>query len=753
MAPLTINANVWDPQEGRAVEAAADATDSNYIILQGNHEESFSEDHKKELRDVGVEFHEYMGNNTYLCCYKSTDLEVLRRKGYLSHVGVYPNWVKVQPGLVDVSQSGRTPSQFALRTSGSHQLGEEPDAGSTSSASASVPPAAADGAVKVTVALHRNSTRTPREIAGDLIERGIITADDTRSFEQFFHTTVDPKNLAHIASLDPVRAISPYTEEEDLLNIATMVLNLPEPLMELKAGGGTGTLVDCQGEGEIIHIADTGFDTGNASSLQDAFKGRCIEMFALSQTARIENPTEENLKDTDGHGTHVAGCAFGDGPQSVMLGPGGLIPGGRISGPAPKARYVITNLKGDPSGNRYDGDRREIFERAYDRGARVSNQSFGYNAKNAKTPPSENQYGILNENVDSYLKDKWDLVALYAAGNSGFGSPYPTQIGGPACSKNIITVGSTYSPRRVANKKYDENGIEMDPYVIAAHSSRGPCTVSENPLQTRQKPDVCAPGAIILSALSKEATGNDLLGVSADIGYMFRFGTSMATPQVAACAALIRQTLKIRLTPDPSAALVKALLINGAIDIERRPGDPSQIPNGSQGFGLVSVSASIKMVEAQTGDDKGKWGGFVDAKTSGSGTPQESPMKPFAQKGVQRFKIDIPAPKKLYPRGTETIPYTLKATLVWADAGGIALQNQLGLSVTWNPPQGSALPSQRRHGNKGTVDQSATPTEFDKTNNVQQVLWENIPEGVATVGVQCMTSGVTVDFAIAWSLE
>src|SRR3954464_14137672 len=46
-------------------------------------------------------------------------------------------------------------------------------------------------------------------------------------------------------------------------------------------------------------------------------------------------------------------------------------------------------------------------------------------------------------------------------------------------------------------------------------------------------------------------------------------GTSMATPLVAGCAAIVRQYLRTQAHPisKPSAALVKALLINAAHDL------------------------------------------------------------------------------------------------------------------------------------------------------------------------------------------
>ena len=60
--------------------------------------------------------------------------------------------------------------------------------------------------------------------------------------------------------------------------------------------------------------------------------------------------------------------------------------------------------------------------------------------------------------------------------------------------------------------------------------------------------------------------------------YFFDSGTSMATPLVAGCAAVLRETLNKRQgIPKPSAALIKALLINGAYQPRRL-----YVPSGSR---------------------------------------------------------------------------------------------------------------------------------------------------------------------------
>src|SRR5262249_34667087 len=128
-----------------------------------------------------------------------------------------------------------------------------------------------------------------------------------------------------------------------------------------------------------------------------------------------------------------------------------------------------------------------------------------------------------------------------------------------------------------------------NPDGIVAFSSRGPTR------DRRFKPDVVAPGTYVLSARSRDTMSTGW-GVSADSLYMFDGGTSMATPLVAGCCALVREYLSSQKNIDrPSAALVKAMLINGAVGIpgQYTPSECGPVPNFVDGFGRVDMQATI----------------------------------------------------------------------------------------------------------------------------------------------------------------
>src|SRR4029453_6269240 len=111
----------------------------------------------------------------------------------------------------------------------------------------------------------------------------------------------------------------------------------------------------------------------------------------------------------------------------------------------------------------------------------------------------------------------------------------------------------------------------------------------------RIKPDLVAPGTNILSVRSSQATENGW--GSYNQYYMYLGGTSMASPLAAGAAALVREYyIEHEHSVNPSAALLKATLINSTVDItgygntSREAGQP--VPNNHEGWGRIDVGAA-----------------------------------------------------------------------------------------------------------------------------------------------------------------
>lgn len=154
---------------------------------------------------------------------------------------------------------------------------------------------------------------------------------------------------------------------------------------------------------------------------------------------------------------------------------------------------------------------------------------------------------------------------------------------------------------------------------MAAFSSRGPTD------DLRIKPDVVAPGTWILSNYSDmyqqgyDASVNpqnnayqyDGYGFPYDSYYKYMSGTSMSNPLTAGGAAVVRDYYnKARGVTNPSAALVKATIINSAVDLLDENNDGANdndfpIPNNHEGWGMVNLNAatdgSIAYVDEGTG--------------------------------------------------------------------------------------------------------------------------------------------------------
>jgi serine protease AprX len=84
---------------------------------------------------------------------------------------------------------------------------------------------------------------------------------------------------------------------------------------------------------------------------------------------------------------------------------------------------------------------------------------------------------------------------------------------------------------------------------------------------------------------------------------------------------------------------------------------------------------------------------------------------------------------------------TFKMTLVWSDPAGASLQNDLDLVVI-------AGDGTERHGNMGAR------AGFDRANNVEQVLWANMPPGDARAVIRAFNiTRFPQPYSYAWRIS
>ncbi|MFB6805288.1 S8 family serine peptidase [Streptomyces sp. NPDC056387] len=683
MSRITINGVTVDPLAqaddlATASLVSEDATTSNYLLVQTSHPPTSEE--KEELAALGVVIHEYVPDDTYLCGFRPTDLDAVRALPFVTWADVYFKGFKIAQSL----RSNRLRPGVAVLADPLEAGGPRPRT--------------------IDVVLHEDVDVSADGLQDRIAAAAGVSPGEVQTDHDKVRVTVREEDLSALAALDEVKEIEEVPERV-LYN--TVAANLMHARVSLN-----GTKF--RGEGQIVCVADTGFDKGSTTNAHPAFTGRVKRLIALGRTspARTDDP--------DGHGTHVAGSVLGDGVSATMGGDGtSPATGGAITGTAPEARLVLQSLLADDGSlSGIPTNLHDLFEPPFvEDGARIHTNSWG-----PVTPGLP--YNKAAREVDQFVWDNKDFVICFAAGNDGTdrdgdGHINLRAISGETGAKNIITVGASEGDRPQIAHTYDDlrplsypappiRGDRMadNPAGMAAFSSRGPTQ------EGRVKPDIVAPGTAILSTRSRLASDDGLFGVSTDPAFMFDSGTSMATPLVAGCVAVLRETLVKNGTPKPSAALIKAMLINGADELpgQYSPSETGPTPNNSCGFGIVNLQRAVVLPA-----DAGR-AGFTDAKELDQGEERS-------------FRITIP----------EGAARTLKVTLVWTDPPGKALQNDLDLIVRAD--------GQERHGNMGT------DPGFDRVNNVEQVNWQNLPAGEAEVVVTAFRiTQFAQPYAVAWRI-
>jgi subtilisin family serine protease len=367
------------------------------------------------------------------------------------------------------------------------------------------------------------------------------------------------------------------------------------------------------GAGQIVAVADTGMDVGNPTTLHPDIRGRLVKAYCLGR------PSPCDWSDPDAHGTHVAGSVLGNGSASGST-PAAHQYSGSFAGVAPEAKLVMQSIEAaDGSLSGIPDDAGNLMRQAYADGARIHTNSWGGPTGGTGNNPQYGGYIATSQQDDQAAWEHKDMLILYAAGNSGTdadgnGVIDPDSIGQPGTAKNIITVGASENLRTSGG--FNPGGLctswgncwpndfsaaplgsdtpSDNANGMAAFSSRGPAD------DGRIKPELAAPGTNILSVRSQHPQAGTGWG-EYNANYIFEGGTSMATPLTAGAAALVREWLtRIKGMANPSAALMKSVLINGAADMgSGQYGGgatqeiPSRRPNNVSGWGRVDLQAAL----------------------------------------------------------------------------------------------------------------------------------------------------------------
>jgi len=385
-----------------------------------------------------------------------------------------------------------------------------------------------------------------------------------------------------------------------------------------------------------------------------------------------------------GHGHLQASIIAGDTPFSV-LDPNGYNYG---SGIAPKANIInIPLLRAGYTGTEAN-TAEDTITTVGPNGVLgyISNNSWG-NGLNS------NAYDSYAAQFDGFVRDASSagtidpILLVFSAGNNG-----TSGLTRPKVAKNLISVAATENVRPALNA-WDGIGAADNLEQLPSFSARGPAA------DGRVKPDISAPG----DAVTGGRSGPDVLWGNIDSFHRYSTGTSHASPQVAGAAALFTQFWKANNSgSNPSPAMVKAALLNGAVEVTGT-GAVASRPNGSEGWGRINLKNVLNTGAAMT---------YID---------QTVPLATVGE--VRNFTGSVPDSSR-----------PVRVSLVWTDPPGAAdpaLVNDIDLEVM--------IGGNKYRGNMLSSGSSVTGGSADVLNNVENVFLPAGLSGPITVRVVAKT--------------
>jgi subtilisin family serine protease len=292
-----------------------------------------------------------------------------------------------------------------------------------------------------------------------------------------------------------------------------------------------------------------GLEELNVRKLWETTKGKDINVAVLDTGVHADHPALKNRVkgflvfdplgrrittsmpfDADQHGTHVCGTIAG-----------GTTADGIAIGVAPQCNLLVGGVLVGI------GTLRTLVEGiswAVEQGADIVSMSLGFP-----------YYEPLFSEIFQILIDQFGILPVAAIGNENYG--------------NSSSPGNAYSTLSVgAAEKLSDGRVDV------AFFSSGASLVFPNdpahPVVT--KPDVCAPGVDVYSAIPPEQRSHGVFE------YNYMSGTSMATPHAAGIAALL-------MAAQPEASVHE--IIKAVTETARHPGGAAQRPDNRWGWGFI----------------------------------------------------------------------------------------------------------------------------------------------------------------------
>lgn len=585
-------------------------------------------------------------------------------------------------------------------------------------------------------------------------------------------TDLDLLTLSHFESvyaISPVQEVTPSSERQAMLIADPTVgtdgrLTLPTACVNYGNWLATRVSPIPDFSNTRVALVDTGFDDLQSGMHPDfTFNGQPTVI--RDHNGTVFNQTNEANEDNMTHGTVVASIVTGwaqfDGPNTaddaeMYRYAHGLAP------------TVATAMdKYFSATNEYTFENSNPYTRLTNALAALAVWSPHVMNHSWNTSAGYCGYENLSQLLDQHTRTAGVLHVASAGNANETGEGGCRTVRAPATAKNAIAVGATYNftpTTWLNNSGFIDDGNPVNDYVgvcswndpPAAQDARNiPSFSARQALKSVLKPELVAPGARVTGPVTRDSTWEDCVGgveppeqdgtcngifCSKDLAtlggvrYGFSAGTSFAAPAVTGAAAVARKwfaNITGNPTANPSPAMTKAILINGARDIgPHAPNDPggdvldeafgfvanlTNIPNEYQGWGMLNLN---RLLDAGTNH---YWN---DQANVFSATGQSWSVNPHIIDGSRETRI----------------------TLVWTDrysasiggTGGVAYSAVNNLNSIVCLVGGFTCWRGNNWATNGTTLQSSPSGSFsEKINNVEQIV---IPAGSLSSGLQIFLS-------------
>lgn len=408
---------------------------------------------------------------------------------------------------------------------------------------------------------------------------------------------LDIDNLTHfeqVYAISPIGEPYPSSERQALLvaqpvvNQTTGALSLPDYSIDYGAWLADPSRGITDFANTRIAVIDTGFDNGQMVG------ANVHPDFATAGQLECTDPDEEDCRDLHTHGTVTASIIggyadFGPRWNNYRADNGQYRYG---LGLAPRSHLIIERMIGCGTeqllgplleSNVLQGRQPNVLNYS------INNISqYGYDADSRALDQRTRMHDWL------FTVSAGNVVDIQVPG----GGQQLLWVRPPATAKNVIAVGATENFTNIVGSSGSwpvGTGDLVEECDWSEYSPWGPpegnytpedarnipsfSAQRRDPLNFTMKPDLVAPGTRVTGPLSRSAGcgGGSVFcnanidqfftGTGLQFNYGFSAGTSWSAPAVAGAAAVARRWYSNVRGVDPSPAMTKAMLINGARDI------------------------------------------------------------------------------------------------------------------------------------------------------------------------------------------